>query len=44
MEDKLLLPEDAEKIIEQAKTLRIYKENILISNENSTQPHRRLTG
>jgi len=44
VEDRLLLPEDAEKIIEQAKAVRIYKENVLISNENSTQSHRRLTG
>lgn len=34
MEDRLLLPEDAEKIIEQAKTLRIYKENILTPIRN----------
>ncbi len=44
VEDRLLLPEDAEKIIEQAKMLRFYKENVLISTENSTQPHRKLTG
>jgi hypothetical protein len=44
VEDRLLLLEDAEKIIDRAKKSRIYKETFSIGNENYTQPHHKLTG